>query len=123
MKRYNIHWGKMYPEENGAWVSFEEHDDSTQGAVAMNGSITKEIDRIKSSFANLVIATDNQIGNLEQQVLNKNDEIAKMYVDRLSQSDVIYKLQSKIINMTAIIWFGLVPTIIGLTAAMFLIGK
>jgi len=133
MKKFKKHWNKMYESEDGNWVSFEDYDVEMSGALAQNESMW----RVNEELHKNILSTDILVGeltrknlNLEKHIQDRDEmliEKATVIInqcDQLIKKDVnITKLNLTIANNIAIIWFGLVPTIIGLMIAIIMIGS
>lgn len=124
MKRFKKHWNKMCESEGGEWIPFENYE-------ALLAQASSSI----SHYEKITIEADTQIQKLTDQsktlednldvrhkMLTEKSKVITSQCDELIKKDSIkYKLEQKIINYVAVIWFGLVPTIVGLTVSLFIL--
>ena len=115
----------MISANDGEWVSFDDYDLDINGAKCQNDSlyevneeVRKELrmseDRVSDVSRENILLKKHILAKAE--ILIEKTEVITWQCDDLMRQDIsIHALQKKVTNYLTVIWFGLVPAILGLT--------
>jgi hypothetical protein len=125
MKRFKNYWGLMVAADDGEWVSFDDYDLDINSGVCQNDSLYEVNEQVRAHLLRaedkiLDVSVNNvnlnrQLMRMDEILIEKSEVITWQCDDLMRQDISIHALQKKVTNYLSVIWFGLVPAIMGLT--------